>query len=127
MSARTILQAAIMAALSGVDARAFDAPPVRAALPYLLIDEPALQDWSTKTWSGLEGRIAVIGFDGGERPTRLRALADAVDGALAAMPETLGEGWQLASMRALRSRIVRTAPDRWQSTSEFWVRVYHLN
>lgn len=127
MSARTLLQAAIVAALAPVEARVFDAPPVRAALPYLLVDEPVLQDWSTKSWRGLEGRVAAIGFDGGERPRRLRALADAVDDALAAMPETLGEGWRIANLRPLRSRIARVAPDHWQAVSEYWVRVYRVS
>lgn len=66
MSGRVVLQAAIVARLNAVlDVSVFDAPPVRGGLPYAVVDEPVLSDWSTKTWVGREGRILLTLFDGG--------------------------------------------------------------
>ena len=79
MSAREVLLAATIARLRGTaglaGAGVFDAPPVRAALPYVQVEEPLLADWSTKSWAGREGRLTVLVLDGGERPVRLRTLA----------------------------------------------------
>ncbi len=75
-----VLQAAIVARLNAVlDVSVFDAPPVRGGLPYAVVDEPVLSDWSTKTWVGREGRVLLTLFDGGERPVRARALLAAVE------------------------------------------------
>jgi len=59
VSGRVVLQAAVVARLNAVlDVSVFDAPPVRGGLPYAVVDEPVLSDWSTKTWVGREGRAA---------------------------------------------------------------------
>ncbi|AJP73131.1 tail completion protein gp17 [Sphingomonas hengshuiensis] len=129
MSVQGILQEALRAALAGHAPLAgavtaiFDAPPVRAARPYALIDEAVLVDWGTKDMAGREGRIAVRIFDSGERPVRLRGLAGAAEDAVAAMPVVLGEGWRIASLVLLRSRIVREGEARWVATSEWRVRL----
>lgn len=128
MSVQAILQAALKAALeehaplaglTGV----FDAPPVRAARPYALIDEALLADWGTKDIAGREGRIGVRLFDSGERPVRLRTLAGAAEDAVAAMPAALGDGWRIASLTLLRSRIAREGDGRWVATGEWRVRM----
>lgn len=127
MSAASVVQAAIVAHLAGDAALAgvtiFDAPPVRGGMPYAVVGEPLLADWSARSLVAREGRIAVEIVDGGERPVRLRALAGAVEDALAAMPAALGEGWRVVTLIPVRARIVR-AGDRWRSVSEFAVRMY---
>ena len=131
MSARVLLQAALVAALRArpafADIAVFDAPPVRAATPHAIIEEPVFADWSTKDWRGHDGRIAIVLRDGGERPERLRALTGEVADAIASMPAALGEGWRVVALRPERERIMRSGADRWTATSEFAVRLYHEN
>lgn len=124
MSVQEVLQAALVEALSGLEVtRVFDAPPVRGARPYALVEEAWLSDWGTKDMAGREGRFAVALFDAGERPARLRMLAGEVETAIEAMPREIGEGWAIASLVLLRSRISREGDGRWQSMSEFRVRM----
>ncbi|MEP9359321.1 DUF3168 domain-containing protein [Sphingomonas sp. KR3-1] len=124
MSVQEVLQAALVEALAGLAVTAvFDAPPVRAARPYALVEEAWLADWGTKDMAGREGRFAVTLFDAGERPARLRALCGEVEAAIEAMPRAIGEGWAIASLVLLRSRIAREGEGRWTATSEFRVRM----
>ena len=128
MSVQALLQAAVASALGEHAALAehvtgiFDCPPVRAARPYALIEEAVLADWGTKDVPGREARLAVRVVDAGERPVRLRTLAGAAEDAIEAMPHLLGEGWAVASLVFLRSRIVRDSAG-WTSVSEFRVRM----
>jgi hypothetical protein len=123
MSVQALMQAAVVAALDGLDVTGvFDAPPVRGALPYAVVEEAVLADWSTKDMAGREGRLAVSIFDGGERPVRLRVLAGAAEDAVGAMARELGEGWRMASLVFVRSRIVRDGV-RWVAMSEWRVRI----
>ena len=124
MSARGVLQAALVARLNVVlEVSVFDAPPVRGGLPYAVVDEPVLSDWSTKSFAGREGRVLLTLFDGGERPVRLRALLAAAEEGLEALPPDLGEGWRVVRLALVRSRVLRVG-DRWRGTSEFLVRMY---
>jgi hypothetical protein len=108
------LQAALVAALKGdavlmVDlTQVTDAPPVRAARPYAVVEDPLLSDWGTKDMAGREGRIAVLLYDLGERPVRLRALASAAEDAVIACGRDLGGGRQLVTCDLIRSRMLRT-------------------
>ena len=128
MSVQALLQAAVASALGEHAALAeavtgiFDCPPVRAARPYAVIEEALLADWGTKDVPGREARLAIRVHDVGERPARLRTLAGAVEDAIQAMPRTLGEGWAVASLVFLRSRIARDGQG-WASVSEFRVRM----
>ncbi|MEG8044079.1 DUF3168 domain-containing protein [Sphingomonas faeni] len=127
MSGRVVLQAAVVARLNAVlDVSVFDAPPVRGGLPYAVVDEPVLSDWSTKTWVGREGRVLLILFDGGERPVRVRALLAAAEDGLELLDPVLGEGWRVVRLALVRSRVLRVG-DRWRGTSEFLVRMYREN
>lgn len=129
MSARVVLQAAVVAAigpaLPGV--RVFDAPPVRGGLPYALVEDPVLGDWSTKSWTGFEGRVVVTVMDAGERPVRLRGLVSALEDAACACGPEIGEGWRIVRFRLVKSRIARSGNDRWSGTSEFLVRLYRTS
>ena len=122
MSARAMLSAAIVAALEGAGVTAFDAPPVRGALPHAVV-EAVLGDWSTKTWAGHEGRVTVRFADAGERPVRLRATIEEGEAAVMALGPAIGDGWRVVQMRCVRSRLVRSG-ERWVGTSEFAVRMW---
>ena len=54
----------------------------------------------------------------------LRALAEAVEAAVAGIGPALADGWRVASLSLVRSRIARTGGDRWSATAEFRVRIY---
>lgn len=126
MSARALLQAAVVAALGPAlpGVRVFDAPPVRGGVPYALVEEPVLGDWSTKSWAGFEGRVTLTLVDAGERPVRLRGLVAAAEDALATLAPAIGEGWRIVQFRLVKSRVTRGGSDRWSATSEYFVRLY---
>lgn len=128
MSAREVLAAAVVARLRADPALAgvavFDAPPVRAALPYAVVEEPVLGEWGTKTWAGREARFAVLLWDAGERPVRLRALLEAVEAATESLPPLLGAGWRVAGARLVRSRVARAPGERWVGSVEMVVRMW---
>jgi hypothetical protein len=132
MSAQTVLGEALVAALKAhagvarVVTAVFDAPPVRAARPFAEVAEALLTDWSTKDMAGREGRIAIVLRDAGERPVRLRDLAGAVDAAVEALPRDLPEGWRIASLVPVRSRIVREGEGLWAGTNEYRVRMLRM-
>ena len=126
MSPREALQGAIVAALEGAGMRAFDAPPVRAALPHAVVGEALFKDWSAATWTGREGSLAVTFHDAGERPVRLRGVIGEAEAAIEAIGPSLGGGWRLVRMQLARSRLVR-AGDGWLGMSEFTVRMYREN
>ena len=126
MSVQAVLQAALVAALRGhglAVTAVFDAPPVRAARPYALVEESLFGDWGTKDMAGREARVAIALFDGGESPARLRALAGEAETAILAMPRAIGAGWALVSVMLLRARIGREGDGHWKSVSEFRVRM----
>ncbi|WP_404336197.1 DUF3168 domain-containing protein [Sphingomonas sp. MMS12-HWE2-04] len=129
MNAHAALQAGLKAALdghaplkAGVTA-VFDAPPLRAARPYALLEDPVLADWSTKDMAGREGRIAVQLFDSGEAPVRLRGLIGEAEAAIEAVARDLGGGWRVVSLGLIRSRVFRESESKWAAMSEWRVRM----
>lgn len=129
MSVQALLSAAVVAALrdhagvADVVTGVFDAPPVRAARPYAVVEDATLGDWGTKDMAGRDGRLAVLLYDSGERPLRLRALAGEAEAAIDAMARDLGEGWRVVTLVLARSRIVREGEGRWAAMSEWRVRL----
>jgi len=129
MSVQALLSAAMVDALADhagvadVVTAVFDAPPVRAARPYAVVGEAVLGNWGTKDLAGREGVLAVVLYDGGERPVRLRALAGEVEAAIEAMPRDVGGGWRVVTLVLARSRIVREGEGRWMAMSEWRVRM----
>jgi len=105
----------------------FDSPPQRAVRPYAVIEDAVLVDWSTKDMIGREGRLAVGLFEAGEDRKRLRALADEVVAAVSGLPRELGEGWRIASLAFVRSRIFREGPGLSAAVVEFRVRMLQAN
>lgn len=102
----------------------FDAPPVRAAVPYAVVEEPVVAPWGTKSWDGFEARVAVALWDEGERPVRLRALLGEAEEAVAELPPDLGGGWRVVRAELVRSRMAKAAAERWTARAEFLVRAW---
>ena len=118
-----ILVAAVIERLEALHMPVFDAPPVRGGVPYALVDEPVLAEWSGVGWEGVDGRHIVAVHDAGERPVRLRALLDGVRETLSLLPVDLGDGWRLLRFRPVKERIVKTGGDRWTAGLEYAVRM----
>jgi hypothetical protein len=123
-----VTQAAAVAALEAHPALAqslsgvFDGPPVRAAYPYISVAEGLVSDWSTKTETGREIRLALTMWDDGEEPARLHNIMGHVEEAIAAMSEDLS-GWRLASNIFLRSLIARDPAGPWAGLIEHRIRL----
>ena len=125
MSARTALQAAIVARVGTVAGlRVFDAPPVRGGVPYAVVDEPVLQQADAAGIAGRTGTVSILSYDSGERPLRLRQMVAAAEDAMMGLSGDVGEGWRLVGVRLMRSRLARGGDDRWRSVSDFTVRLY---
>jgi hypothetical protein len=108
----------LAAALNGV----FLGPAVRASPPFAEVAETLGTDWGTKDRRGREVRLAVLVRDATETPARLMELAEAVEQAVLAMPRML-DGWQVASLVFVRSRVAGEGPGRWLAAVEFRARV----
>ncbi len=116
----TVLQThpALAATLSGV----FDGPPPRAAYPYIAVADGLMTDWSTKTQTGREVRLALNIWDDGDEPTRLQQLAGHVEDAVAALPRDLA-GWRIASCVFLRQLVSRDPAGPMAALIEYRVRL----
>lgn len=123
-SASEALVAAATAALGEVAGLngTHDGPPIQAAFPYALIDAGPESDWSHKSGTGRELRLAVTIRDQGERPARLRALMRAVDDAIGALDGELA-GWRLVTMVFLRSRMLREPGAAWAAAIDYRARM----
>ena len=123
-----VLQAAAIAALSAHPVLTtqlsgiYDGPPPRAAFPYVAVTDGLTSDWSTKTATGREIRLAFTVWDDGEAATRLADLMGHVDDAILAIPRDL-PGWRIASLVFLRSIVVRDAAGPWAGLVEHRVRL----
>jgi hypothetical protein len=104
--------------LSGV----FDGPPPRAAYPYISVTDSLSSDWSTKTATGREIRLAVTIWDDGEEASRLHNLMGHAEEAIAAMARDL-PGWHVASNVFLRSMVARDAAGPWAGLVEHRIRI----
>jgi Protein of unknown function (DUF3168) len=104
--------------LSGV----FDGPPPRASYPYISVVDSMSSDWSTKTATGREIRLAINVWDDGEEASRLHNLMGHAEEAIAAMARDL-PGWHVASNVFLRSLIARDASGPWTGLVEHRIRV----
>ncbi|MCU6455865.1 DUF3168 domain-containing protein [Sphingomonas sp. A2-49] len=126
MSAGGIVQAAVIAHLAPLG-RVFDAVPARAAMPYLVVEDPVLAAGDAVGLAGRTGTIAITCIDAGVSPVRVRALLAAVEAAMATLPPQPGGGWRITSARLVRSQIALGKGERWVATSTFAVRMYRSN
>jgi hypothetical protein len=123
-----VLQSALVTALEAHPALAvalngvFDGPPPHAAYPYVSIADGLVSDWSTKTATGREIRLALTVWDDGEEAARLHDLIGHIEDAVAALPRDL-QGWRIASCVFLRSLIARDPAGPWAGQVEYRVRM----
>jgi len=124
-----VLQAGLVTGIAATGIAAFDAPPVRAALPHAVVEPPLLRRCDAVGCEGAEGRVTVTVHDAGERPTRLWQLVGGVEAALAAtMPELTG-GWRLVVVELGTARMRRGGGEgalRWTAAVEMRVRMYRM-
>jgi hypothetical protein len=118
------LAEAAIAALGGVAGLngIYDGPPLQGAFPYARIEAGPESDWSHKSGSGRELRLAIVIRDQGERPARLRALMLAAENAAGEMPPDL-DGWRLVNLVFLRSSLLREAGAAWAAAIEYRARL----
>jgi hypothetical protein len=126
--AAPVLQSALVTALETHPALAnaltgvFDGPPPHAGYPYASIAGALVTDWSTKTATGREVRLAVTVWDDGEAAARMHDLLGHVEDAVAALPRDL-PGWRMASCVFLRSLMTRDPAGPWAGLVEYRVRM----
>ncbi len=127
-NAVTSVQAAAIAALETHPVLAqtltgiYDGPPPRAAYPYIAITDGLSSDWSTKTQTGREIRLAITVWDDGEEATRLHNLMGHAEEAIAAMARDFA-GWHVASNVFTRSLIARDPAGPWAGLVEYRIRM----
>lgn len=123
-----VVQSALVAALEAHPAIAaaycgvFDGPEPRAAFPYISVTEGVVTDWSTKTATGREFRMALTVWDEGDEAARLHDLIGHAEDAVAALPSNL-PGWRVASIAFVRSFVARDAAGPWAGLVEYRLRV----
>ena len=128
MSAESVLQAALLAALRGDAALAaglngvFEGAAVKASVPFAELGELLAVDWGTKTAAGREVRVAVTVRGAGDTGAVVSGLAGAVGAAIEVVPRDLA-GWRLASVVFLRTRLLRGGPGAWAAVVEYRVRM----
>jgi hypothetical protein len=99
-----------------------DGVPPLSPFPYISISDGLVSDWSTKTATGREVRLAVTVWDDGEEATRLNILMGQTEEALAAIARDL-PGWRIASNIFLRSLIARDPAGPWAGLVEHRIRL----
>ena len=123
-----VVQTAIVSALEAHPAIAaaycsvYDGPEPHAVFPYISVTDGLVTDWSTKTATGREFRMALTVWDESEDAARLHDLMGHVEDAVAALPRDL-PGWRVASIAFVRSLVVRDAAGPWAGLVEYRMRV----
>ncbi|NBC37691.1 DUF3168 domain-containing protein [Novosphingobium sp. FSY-8] len=77
--------------------------PSRTSLPWLSIAASASADWSTKTETGYETRIALELHCRGDRPDSAATLVQAIQDRIKALPRTQ-DGFAVIGIHFLRAR-----------------------
>ena len=123
MSASLAMQRLLVAALAGIDGitGVHDGPPADAPPPYLVIGSDLVSDWSTKTETGHEHRIAINVWDAGPGAARAKAIMGRVETRLAALAGNRN-GHLLVSARLLRTLVLTDAEGWSQGIVEFRLR-----
>ncbi len=128
--ASPLLQTAAIAALQGADGigGVYDGSPLQAAFPYAVVECGPESDWSHKSGSGREVRLAVTIRDEGERPARLQRLMGDAEAAIYGLGGI--EGWRIVSLHFVRSQGLRetrgsdaSGIGRWAGVIEFRARM----
>jgi hypothetical protein len=124
MNANQALAAAAAEALNQIAGLAgvHEAMSVQASPPYATVAAGLETDWGHKSGAGRELRLTVTLNDQGERPTRLRALAEEAQQALEGLGPEL-DGWRLVTLVFVRSMTVAESPGRWLVTLDYRARM----
>jgi hypothetical protein len=123
MSASLAVQRLVVAALAAVPgvSGVFDAPPVDAESPYLVVGDDLMTDWSTKTETGHEHRIVVTVWEAGPGAARAKTVMGAVETLLGGLSGAR-DGHRIVLARLVRT-FVLTDPEGWtQGIVEFRLR-----
>jgi len=118
------LAAAARAALASVKGLngVFDGLPVKASLPYAVIETGPESDWSWKSGEGREIRLSIALRDAGERPARLRVLMAEAETALLGL-SGVSAGWRIVNTVLVRVRTAQKRAGEWSGTVEVRVRM----
>jgi hypothetical protein len=125
MNALEAVQAALVTLFAGV-APIYDGAPPRAPFPYIVISDSPVTDWSTKTQTGREIRLALTIWDDGEVAENLRSLMITAEAAMDTFPRNL-PSWRVASLIFLRSLVSRTPDQPSAALLEYRVRLLANN
>jgi len=102
--------------------RVYDGFPVKATPPMLVVGDALGSDWAVKDRPGRELRIGITIEDDSETPTRISAIMPLTDAAVQRLNGTIS-GWQLGSLRMVRSRLLRNNRGRWNALMDYRIRV----
>ena len=128
MSAEMAMRGALIAALRADDVFSdringvHDGPPATASAPYAVVGDCVGSDWGTKDAEGRELRVGVTLYDRGESPARLAGLIGPAGAAVQAIGGPV-EGWAIASIAFMRSRIVKSKDQGWSAMLDYRVRM----
>ena len=128
MNAEYDIRGALIAELRGDVAltaqvnRIHDGEPDKATPPTMMVGECLGTDWAVKDKPGRELRIAITIEDDIETPTRISGIMPVTDAAVQRLTGTVA-GWQVGSLRMVRSRLLRTNAGRWNALMDYRIRV----
>ncbi len=138
MMAEQDVRAAVLAVLRGDAAlmakvnRVYDGVPAKATLPTCVLGESSGTDWGCKDRPGREVRITLTIEDDMESTSRISTILPIAEAAVQSLsgivPEETGTtgggaGWAIASLRPVRSRLLRTNSGRWNALLDYRIRV----
>ena len=127
MSASLAVQRLMVAALADIPGLTgvYDGPPPDAASPYLVIGADIATDWSTKTETGHEHRVAVNVWDAGPGTAPVKTLMGAVETRLASLAGGR-DGHRIVSSRLVRSLVLTDAEGWSHGIVEFRLRTIEV-
>ena len=110
------------AALGNQVNRVHDGFPAKATPPVLIVGEVTGTDWGTKDRPGREVRIGLTIEDDIETPARIGGIMALADGAVQSLGSPVA-GWQIGSLRLVRSRLLRSNRGVWNALLDYRIRV----
>ncbi|MGD9810043.1 MAG: DUF3168 domain-containing protein [Sphingobium sp.] len=128
MNAEGDIRAALIAALRGDTAlsalvnHVHDGFPAKFTPPTLIVGDCAGSDWGTKDRPGRELRIGLTIEDDIETPVRIGSIMSQTDVVVQGLASPVS-GWQIASLRMVRSRMLRTNRGVWNALLDYRIRV----
>ncbi len=127
ISAREAIRATLEADLALRDRinQVSDGEPVKASGPWLMLGEGSASGFGACGVSGVALRVPVILTLRGDTPGEVGAIIDALDAAMAAVPEVVG-GWKITVLRFERSRLRRDKAG-WRIVTDYALRLVQWN